>query len=341
MRVNKVIQAVDTHACGEPARVIVGGVADVPGATMYEKMVYLETQADELRQRMLREPRGSPASNCNLILPPTRPEADAGYVIMEQVEYAPMSGTNTIGVTTVLIETGMVEAKEPITELILESPAGLIPVRAEVDNGKVKNVTFENVPSFAVHLDATIEVPQLGTVTVDVAWGGMFFVIADAEQLGLQLSPDQAGEAVRVGEMIKAATQEQEHGAPAVEQSADDLGVCWQLHPSDLAPPQLNSDAPRMKRADGDAIAEFGQRQASAAERIVEVEVIQFADGVHHVHRHALARTIGDLVVESIGEVDRLEQNPHQDPKQEAKMRRHPRFVEQLLVAQPIVDGGF
>lgn len=209
MRVNKVIQAVDTHACGEPARVIVGGVADVPGATMYEKMVYLETQADELRQRMLREPRGYPASNCNLILPPTRPEADAGYVIMEQVEYAPMSGTNTIGVTTVLIETGMVEAKEPITELILESPAGLIPVRAEVDNGKVKNVTFENVPSFAVHLDATIEVPQLGTVTVDVAWGGMFFVIADAEQLGLQLSPDQAGEAVRVGEMIKAATQEQ------------------------------------------------------------------------------------------------------------------------------------
>ena len=209
MRVNKVIQAVDTHACGEPARVIVGGVPDVPGATMFEKMVYLETQADELRQRMLREPRGYPASNCNLILPPTRPEADAGYVIMEQVEYAPMSGTNTIGVTTVLIETGMVEAKEPITELILESPAGLIPVRAEVDNGKVKNVTFENVPAFAVHLDATIEVPELGAVTVDVAWGGMFFVIADAEQLGLQLSPDQAGEAVRVGEMIKAATQEQ------------------------------------------------------------------------------------------------------------------------------------
>jgi proline racemase len=209
MRVNKVIQAVDTHVCGEPARVIVGGVPDVPGATMFEKMVYLETQADELRQRMLREPRGYPASNCNLILPPTRPEADAGYVIMEQVEYAPMSGTNTIGVATVLIETGMVEAKEPITELILESPAGLIPVRAEVDNGKVKSVTFENVPAFAVHLDATIEVPELGAVTVDVAWGGMFFVIADAEQLGLQLSPDQAGEAVRVGEMIKAATQEQ------------------------------------------------------------------------------------------------------------------------------------
>jgi proline racemase len=209
MHVSKMIQAVDTHACGEPARVIVGGVLDVPGSTMFEKMVYLRDEADDLRKRMLREPRGYPASNCNLILPPTNPEAVAGFVIMEQMEYATMSGTNTIAVTTVLIETGMVEAQEPVTELVLEAPAGLIKVLAEVENGKVKNVTFENVPAFAVHLDAKVEVPELGTVTVDVAWGGMFYVIADAEPLGLRLTPDEAGDAVRVGEMIKAATKEQ------------------------------------------------------------------------------------------------------------------------------------
>jgi len=209
MHVSKMIQAVDAHACGEPARVIVGGVLDVPGSTMFEKMVYLQDEADDLRKRMLREPRGYPASNCNLILPPTNPEAVAGYVIMEQTEYVTMSGTNTIAVTTVLIETGMVESQEPVTELVLEAPAGLIKVRAEVESGKVKNVTFENVPAFAVHLDAKVEVPELGTVTVDVAWGGMFYVIADAEPLGLRLTPDEAGDAVRVGEMIKAATKEQ------------------------------------------------------------------------------------------------------------------------------------
>ncbi|HJO05431.1 MAG TPA: proline racemase family protein, partial [Acidobacteriota bacterium] len=209
MRVSNVIHAVDTHVCGEPGRVIVGGVLDVPGDTMFEKMVYLETQADHIRKRMLREPRGYPAANCNLILPATDPRAAAGYVIMEQVEYPGMSGTNTIAVTTVLIETGMVPSTEPITELTLESPAGLIKVIAEVEGGKVKGVTFENVPGFAVHLDAEVDVPELGKVIVDVAYGGMFYAIADADQVGLTLDPDEAGEITRVGEMIKVATQEQ------------------------------------------------------------------------------------------------------------------------------------
>lgn len=203
------ITAVDAHACGEPGRVITGGILDVPGATMFEKKIYLETHADHIRKRMLREPRGYPASNCNLILPPTIPEADAGFVIMEQVEYPPMSGTNTICVVTVLIETGMVPAVEPVTRLKLETPAGLIAIEAEVHNGKVKRVTFRNVPAFATHLDAQVEVQGLGTVTVDVAYGGMFYVIADAEALGFRLSPDEARDIVRVAEMIKAATREQ------------------------------------------------------------------------------------------------------------------------------------
>jgi proline racemase len=158
---------------------------------------------------MLREPRGYPAANCNLVLPPTRPEAQAGFVIMEPVEYPPMSGTNTICVATALLETGMVPMREPVTDLVLEAPAGLVRVRAECSNGKVTAVTFRNVPAFAVHLDRPVEVPHLGTVAVDVAWGGMFYVIAEAEPFGLRLTPDEGRDIVRIGEMIKSATQEQ------------------------------------------------------------------------------------------------------------------------------------
>ena len=209
MRVSRMVTAVDAHACGEPGRVIVGGVLDVPGQTMFEKMVHLRTHRDDLRKRMLREPRGYPAANCNVILPPTHPEADAGFVIMEQVEYPPMSGTNTICVVTVLIETGMVDTTEPVTELTLDTPAGLVRVSADVEAGKVRRVTFRNVPAFAVHLDAALDVPELGTVTVDVAWGGMFYVLADAEPFGLKLTPDEGRSIVRIGEMIKAAAREQ------------------------------------------------------------------------------------------------------------------------------------
>jgi proline racemase len=209
MRLTNMITAVDLHACGEPGRVIVGGVRDVPGRTMFEKMKHLERHHDDIRKRMLREPRGFPAANCNLILPPTRPEADAGFVIMEQTEYPAMSGTNTICVTTALLETGMVPMREPVTELMLEAPAGLVSVRAECANGKVTNVTFRNVAAFAVHVGRTIQVPHLGPVAVDVAWGGMFYVIADAAPFGLKIAPDEGREIVRIGEMIKAAAQEQ------------------------------------------------------------------------------------------------------------------------------------
>jgi proline racemase len=209
MRFSKMIHAVDLHAAGEPGRVIVGGVLDVPGKTMFEKMTWLQTKGDDLRLRMLREPRGYPAANCNLILPPTRPEAQAGYVIMEQVEYPGMSGTNTMCVVTALLETGMIAMQEPVTEVVLESPAGLIRVKAACANGKVKSVTFRNVPAFATHLDTPIEVPHLGTVIVDVAYGGMFYVIAEAAQFGLALTPDEGADITRTTEMIKAAAAEQ------------------------------------------------------------------------------------------------------------------------------------
>ena len=145
MRFDSRVRAVDAHAEGEPGRVIVGGVLDVPGASMFDKMRWLATEGDELRRRMLREPRGYPAMCCNLVLPPTRPDADAGFVIMEQTEYPPMSGSNTICVTTVLIETGMVPVTEPVTTLRLETPAGLVTVTAEVEAGRCTSVTFKSL----------------------------------------------------------------------------------------------------------------------------------------------------------------------------------------------------
>ncbi len=209
MHLARMIQTVDAHAAGEPGRVIVGGVLDVPGTTMFDKMRHLADHGDDLRRLMLREPRGYPALCANVILPPTHPDADAGFVIMEQVEYPGMSGTNTICVATTLLETGMLPMTEPVTEITLEAPAGLIRVRATCANGKVTGVTFRNVPAFATHLDTPIEVPQLGTVTVDVAYGGMFYVIADAEALGFRLVPDEGRDITRVTEMIKAAAAEQ------------------------------------------------------------------------------------------------------------------------------------
>jgi proline racemase len=172
-------------------------------------MKYFEKNRDELRLRMLREPRGYPALCVNVILPPTHPDAQAGFIIMEQVEYPAMSGTNTICVATTLLETGMLPMNEPVTEFILEAPAGLVGIKAECQDGKVKRVTFRNVPAFAVHLDANVEVPQLGTVKVDVAWGGMFYAISDAAQFGLRLTPDEGRDITRISEMIKTATREQ------------------------------------------------------------------------------------------------------------------------------------
>jgi proline racemase len=209
MRLSRIVTAVDAHAGGEPGRVITGGVLDVPGATMFDKMVHLREHGDALRLLMLREPRGYPALCCNLVLPACHPDADAGFVIMEQAEYPPMSGSNTICTVTVLLETGMLPMVEPLTSLTLETPAGLIRVRAACADGKVTGVTFENVPAFAVHLGVPVEVPEIGTVDVDVAWGGMFYAIAEAAPLGFGITPDEGRDLVRVGEMIKAATREQ------------------------------------------------------------------------------------------------------------------------------------
>ena len=209
MRFDRMIQAVDVYADGMPGRVVTGGVGDVPGETMLDKARYLEQHRDDLRKLMLREPRGYPAACCNVLLPSSNPAADYGYVIMEHVEYPAMSGSNTICVATVLIETGLVEVTEPVTTFTLEAPAGLIEIRATVEDGKATSITFRNVPAFAAHLGVPVEIPSIGTVDVDIAWGGMFYAIADAEQFGVDLVPEAGADLVRFGEMLTLATREQ------------------------------------------------------------------------------------------------------------------------------------
>ncbi|MFS8146194.1 hypothetical protein ATY78_03890 [Rhizobium sp. R635] len=213
MRFSRMVTVVGAHAAGELNEVITGGVLPVPGDSIFQKMQYLEKHGDALRQFLLHEPRGKVTQCVNLVLPPTRPDADAGFIIMESEYYVPMSGTNTICTATVLLETGMIPMVEPVTHLTLEAPAGLVRVKADCKDGKVTGITFANVPSFVMALDRKVEVPGIGTVTVDVAYGGMIYALVDAKALGYAITEDEAAELVDVGEKIKLAAAEQ---VPAV-----------------------------------------------------------------------------------------------------------------------------
>lgn len=209
MRFHRSVEVVGVHAEGEVGNVVVGGIGQVPGHTMFDKRNYLAEERDWIRQLILSEPRGQVARNANIIVPSNHPDADAGYVIMESIEYPVMSGSNTICVATVLLEMGMLEATEPITHLVLEAPAGLIPVECQVHEGKVTSVRFTNQPAFVYHLDAPVEVEGVGTVTVDVAWGGMAYVIVNAQAFDLAITPDEARDICALGEQIKIAAAEQ------------------------------------------------------------------------------------------------------------------------------------
>lgn len=209
MRFSRMINVVSAHAAGEGNDVITGGVLNVPGDTMFDKMTWLQTQGDDLRQLLLNEPRGKVTLCMNLILPSNHPKADFGYVIMESDFYVPMSGTNTICTATVALETGMVAMQEPVTQMTLEAPAGLIDITARCADGKVTAVEFDNVASFVFYRDAKIEVPGLGPLRVDVAYGGMIYVIVNAADCGFTLGREEAADLVELGERIKAAAAEQ------------------------------------------------------------------------------------------------------------------------------------
>src|SRR5262245_14690978 len=209
MRWKRTLTVVGVHAEGEVGKVVIGGVVDVPGVTMFDKMRHLATHEDGLRKFLLFEPRGAATNSANLVLPSNHPKAQLGYVIMESTEYAPMSGSNTICTVTAILETGLLPMREPVTALTLEAPAGLIDVTCRCHDGKVLQVKFRNVPAFVQRLDAPVEVTGLGTVPIDVAYGGMHYALVDAARLGFRIPRDEARDICVVGQKIQQAAREQ------------------------------------------------------------------------------------------------------------------------------------
>ena len=209
MKTSRNVTVVGCHAEGEVGRVVTSGVLPPPGDSLFEMKRFLETEADDLRKFLLYEPRGGVFVHTNLVVPSKHPEAAAGFIIMEPTDYPPMSGSNSMCVVTVLLETGMLPMEEPETRLTLETPGGLIRVRAQCRDGRCERVRVENVPSFLAKRDIRVEVEGLDTVAGDIAYGGAFFVIVDAGALGFSVTPDEARDIVRVAERIKAAAAAQ------------------------------------------------------------------------------------------------------------------------------------
>ncbi|QFR01644.1 hypothetical protein F9278_41830 [Streptomyces phaeolivaceus] len=208
MQLNRMLHLVSAHNEGMRGDVVVGGLPAVPGESVRDKMLYFQEHLDHLRKIIVFEPRGA-GGPVNFVVPASHPEAAFGYIIGLPTEYVAMSGSNTMCVATVLLETGMVPMSEPVTELTLEAPAGLIRLRCECRDGKVTKVSFVNQPAFVYHHRAPVEVEGLGTVAVDVAWGGMTYAIVDAQALGFGLGEDEAGDLVSAGQRIKTAAHEQ------------------------------------------------------------------------------------------------------------------------------------
>ncbi len=209
MRSRLMFNAVDSHTEGMPTRVITSGVGTLPGATMADRRLYMMNERDDLRTLLMTEPRGHSAMSGAILQPPTRPDADVGVVFIEVSGCLPMCGHGTIGTATVLVETGLVPVKEPITDIRIETPAGLVHAAVRVSDGHARSVTFQNVPAYLHLRDAQVEVDGLGAVTLDVAWGGNYYAILPAASVGLDVRPDQHDELIRVGLRIIDAVNEQ------------------------------------------------------------------------------------------------------------------------------------
>ena len=208
MRTSKVIHIVSCHAEGEVGNVIVGGVPPPPGNTIWEQARWID-QDKGLRRFILNEPRGGVFKHISLLVPPKHPDAVYGFIVMEPEHTPPMSGSNSICVATVLLDTGMIEMQEPETTFFLEAPAGLVRVRAICAGGKAQSIEIENVPSFVDQLDVELELDGHGTLTVDTAYGGDSFVLVDARALGFEIVPDEALDLAQMGRKITVAANEQ------------------------------------------------------------------------------------------------------------------------------------
>ena len=208
MKNNKLIQIVSCHAEGEVGNVIIAGVELPPGESLWEQARWIH-QDQALRQFVLNEPRGGVFKHVNLLVPAINPKAIQGFIVMEPEHTPPMSGSNSICVSTVLLNTGIVPIQEPITEFILEAPGGLVPVKAYCEKGKAKSIEIHNLPSFADQLDANLEVEGIGTLKVDTAYGGDSFVMVNAAELGFEIKPDEARDISEIGAKITVAANQQ------------------------------------------------------------------------------------------------------------------------------------
>jgi proline racemase len=208
MRSTKTIHVISAHAEGEVGDVIVGGVLPPPGETLWEQRNFI-AKDETLRNFVLNEPRGGVFRHVNLLVPPKHPDAIAAWIIMEPEDTPPMSGSNSICVSTVLLDGGLVPMQEPETHMVLEAPGGLVKVRAECSNGKAQRIFVQNLPSFADKLQVPLEVEGLGTITVDTAYGGDSFVVVDAQALGFEIVESEAKDIARLGVRITDAANAQ------------------------------------------------------------------------------------------------------------------------------------
>ena len=203
MKFSRSIHAVDSHTMGEPTRVVVGGVPQIPGKTMPEKKKYLEDHLDYLRTAIMLEPRGHNDMFGSIVTTACNPEADFGIIFMDGGGYLNMCGHGSIGAATVAVETGIVPMKEPVTEVNMEAPAGLIRAKVQVKNEKVQEVSIVNVPAFLYKADQQIDLPGYGKITFDISFGGSFFAIVPAKQLNIKLLPENADKLKVLGIQIR------------------------------------------------------------------------------------------------------------------------------------------
>ncbi|MBW9210630.1 proline racemase family protein [Mumia sp. zg.B21] len=241
MRSTRIFHAVDSHTEGMPTRVVTGGVGVVPGATMNERRLHFIEHLDHIRRLLMSEPRGHASMSGAILQPPARDDCDFGIIFIEASGCLPMCGHGTIGVATVLVETGMVEATEPVTEIRLDTPAGLVVARVAVQDGRATSVTLANVASFTERLDQKIEVPGLGTVPYSVAFGGNFYAMVDLDDVGLPFDRARQNDIAAAGLAIMAAINET---APPHHPTID--GVDHVHHVEFIAP---GSDAVRSRHA--------------------------------------------------------------------------------------------
>ncbi len=209
MRSSLVVTAVDSHTEGMPTRVVTGGFGELPGETMADRRLYVMQERDSIRRFLMHEPRGHSAMSGAILQRPTRPDADVGVVFIEVTGCLPMCGHGTIGTATVLVETGMIEVKEPVTVIRFDTPAGLVNASVEVRDGHAVSVTIRNVPAYLHLQGSTVDVAGMGPLVVDLAWGGNFYAIVPASSVGLRVEPGAHDQLVRAGLAIMEAVNDQ------------------------------------------------------------------------------------------------------------------------------------